>query len=139
MGGQFGRSGLPKLATLAVLVAGLAAVLVADLPGFLTFDSVMQLQDGRLGAYHLWHPPVMAWLLGLGDRITPGAALFVAFDALLLFASLIAMVWRGRATWITVALAVALCASPLVLIYQGEVWKDVLFADATVAGFLMLS
>jgi hypothetical protein len=46
---------------------------------------------------------------------------------------------RGRATWAAAALAALFGASPLLLIYQGIVWKDVFFADCAVAGMTALA
>lgn len=106
----------------------------------MTYDSVIQLLDGRTGRYHLWHPPIMAWLLGLADRLVRGTGLYVTLQAGLFFATLAVVVaLRPRAGWGAAVMAALLCLSPLVLLYQGLVWKDVLFADAMVAGFVALS
>lgn len=126
--------------TLAVLCLGFLAVLVCNLPGHLSYDSVVQLHDGRTGHYHTWHPPIMAWILGLGDALLPGSALFVVMDAALLFGGLTALTLAApRVSWAATVVAVILVASPLVLIYQGIVWKDVFFADCSVLGFICLS
>ncbi|MEO6338818.1 MAG: hypothetical protein ABIO39_02165 [Caulobacteraceae bacterium] len=131
---------LAKPLTLLILALGFVAVLVANLPGQLSFDSVVQLHDGRTGAYNSWHPPIMAWLLGLGDAVLPGTAVFVTLNAGLLFASLgMVVAARRRVGWLAPLVAAAMAVSPLVLIYQGIVWKDVLFANTAVAGFLALS
>ena len=57
---------------LAVLIglAGFAACLAAGYPGHFAPDSVWQLAQGREGRFNDWHPPIMAWLLGLADRLT---------------------------------------------------------------------
>ena len=134
------NASLAKPLTLLILAIGFVAVLVADLPGHLSYDSVLQLHDGRTGHYNSWHPPIMAWLLGLGDAVLPGTAVFVALNAALLFASLAMVVMaRRRVGWFAPIVAAVMVASPLLLIYQGIVWKDVLFANAAVAGFLALS
>jgi hypothetical protein len=127
-------------ATVAVLTLGFTVVVVVNWPGHLSFDSLVQLSDGRAGRYHTWHPPIMAWMLGVGDRLLKGPGLFMAFDAALLFASLGALaIGRRTVSWAGPVVALALVLSPLVLIYQGIVWKDVLYANASVAGFVALS
>jgi hypothetical protein len=73
----------PRLATVAILVVAACASLWLNLPGHLSYDSVVQLAEGRTGVYSGEHPPVMSWLLGLGDALAPGAAAFVVFDTLL--------------------------------------------------------
>ena len=77
----------------AILLAGFAVMLAMNAPGQLSYDSVSQLADGRAGFYNSWHPPVMAWLLGLFDRLVPGTLLFLIFQSLLLLAALLALLW----------------------------------------------
>jgi hypothetical protein len=86
------------------------------------------------------HPPVMSWLLGLADALEPGAALFVALDAALIFGALIALVLvGGRGSWLGPPLAVLLVMFPQLAVYPAIVWKDVLFAGAMIAGFTALA
>ncbi|HEY3638999.1 MAG TPA: hypothetical protein VGK90_12695 [Rhizomicrobium sp.] len=129
-----------RIVATAVLLIGCAAVLVLSWPGQLSYDSVMQLHDGRSGHYNPWHPPVMAWMLGVGDALVPGTGLFITFDALLFFASFASLLWIApRPPWIAVFVALVVVLLPQIFIYQGIVWKDVLFADAAVAGFICLA
>ena len=78
----------PRSAVALVLALGCAVSLGMNLPGHLSYDSILQLWQGRSGVYNTWHPPVMAWLLGLGDALVPGASLFVVLDTLLLYGAL---------------------------------------------------
>ena len=124
-----------------ILGVGFAATLWANWPGHLSYDSILQLLQGRTGIYNTWHPPVMAWLLGLADAVVPGTGLFVAFDTALSFGALagVLLLGRGRAGWPAAVVVLAIVLSPQLVIYQGIVWKDVLFADAAVAGFVCLA
>ena len=129
-----------KAAAALVLAAGCVLSLLANLPGHLSYDSILQLAQGRSGVFNTWHPPVMAWLLGVFDALLPGTGLFVALDTLLLYGALAALLLLpGRARWPAVALAVFWVLSPQGLIYPGIVWKDVLFAAAALAGFAALA
>lgn len=134
-------SNFVRLALLAlVLAAGADASLWLNWPGQLSPDSVWQLQQGRSGVFNAWHPPVMAWLLGRFDAVSPGAPGFIVLDTLLGFGGLFAFAALApRPRIAVIVLAAALSASPLLLTYQGDVWKDVLFADAAVAGFAALA
>jgi hypothetical protein len=124
----------------AVIAAGFVFSMAASLPGHLSYDSVIQLLEGRAGVYSGWHPPVMSWLLGLGDALAPGAALFVMADALLLFGSLLSILWLApRVSWVAAAVAGLSVLLPQFLLYPGIVWKDVLFANASIAGFIVLA
>lgn len=129
----------PTVALLAAAATGFAACVIANWPGHFPPDAIDQLAQGRAGVFNFWHPPVMAWLLGLADRIIPGAPLFFVADAALFFAALAALALVRGGSWAAAALTAAICASPLALIYQGLVVKDVLFADAAVAGFAAIA
>jgi hypothetical protein len=124
----------------AVLLAGFAAMLALNAPGQMTYDSVMQLADGRRGFYDSWHPPVMAWLLGLFDAVVPGTLLFLVFQSALLLFALLAFLWvRPRGGWASAVIALLIVLTPQWLLYQGEIWKDILFADSAIAGFAALA
>ena len=119
-------------------------MLAMNAPGQLSYDSVTQLADGRSGSYNSWHPPLMAFLLGLFDRVVPGTGLFLLFQSGLLLAALLALVSHssfedGPRGWLTPLIALAIVLTPQWLLYQGEIWKDVLFADAAIAGFVALA
>lgn len=123
----------------AVLVAGFAAILAANWPGQMSYDSVVQLADGRSGHYDSWHPVVMAWLLGLFDGLVPGPGLFLAFTVLLLGGGWLILLRVGRPDLGTAGLLIAIFLTPQLILYQGTIWKDVLFADAGIAAFAALA
>lgn len=134
------RAATSTIVIAGIIIAGFVFSLAVNLPGHLSYDSVIQLLEGRTAQYNDWHPPVMAWLLGVFDAALPGAALFVAFNTLLGFASFLAVLWlRPRPSWAGAVVAAAVVATPQLLIYEGIVWKDVLFADAGLAGFACLA
>ena len=131
----------PNTAVVAFILAVFMATVALSWPGHLSYDSTLQLHQGRTALYNNWHPPVMAWLLGLDDALVPGAGLFVVFDCLLAFGALLSLLALkpGRATAATALIALCVVLSPQLVIYQGLVWKDVLFADSAVAGFAALA
>jgi len=61
----------------AVLVAGYLAMLGANLPGHLSYDSVAQLYEGHFHVRETWGPALYAGLLGFFDGIVPGTSLYV--------------------------------------------------------------
>jgi hypothetical protein len=124
----------------ALLILGTLSMLALNLPGQMSPDSVAQLLDGRTGAFNSWHPPVMAWLLGLGDAVWPGPALFVIFDAMLLTGAWLALLQLApHPRWPAFVAALAMLLTPQFLLHQGTVWKDLLFADSAIAGFAALA
>lgn len=114
-------------------------MLAITAPGYLSYDSVSQLSDARSGSYNSWHPPIMAWLLGVFDRLSPGTALFQLFQSGLLLLALLALLWCKPRSWLSVVLAIVAVLLPQWLLFQGEIWKDILFANAAIAGFAALA
>ncbi|HEY2071158.1 MAG TPA: hypothetical protein VGG48_16495 [Rhizomicrobium sp.] len=130
----------PRVIAAAVLFAGFLASAIVNWPGHLEFDGVMQLLEGRTGLYSNWHPPIMSWLLGLSDALTHGAGLFVLFDTAMAFGAMLAILWLApKPGWLAAAAAVVVIALPQLFLFQAIVWKDLLFADACVAGFVCLA
>ena len=123
-----------------LLVAGFVICAAINLPGHLSYDSIVQLNEGRRGFYANWHPPMMSWILGVFDWVWPGTALFTIFDMALFFGSLGAVFYLTPGKGIAATAVLALCLlTPQILLYEGIVWKDVLFANLAVAGFVALA
>jgi len=130
----------PRLYAAAVILAGYAAALFVNWPGHLEFDSIRQLLEGRRSVYSNWHPAIMSWMLGVFDAVVPGGALFVVFDATIAFGALLSVLWLvKRPSWWAVPAALICVALPQLFLFQAIVWKDMLFADALVAGFVCLA
>jgi hypothetical protein len=130
----------PRAAFVAALVVGWLAMLVVDLPGHLTLDSLVELYEGRFRVRQSWAPSFYAWVLGRFDAIWAGTGLYVAASGLLLVIAWASLAWLAPRTsrW-GAPVALAISASPLLLIYQGVVWKDVLFANCAVAGMIAVA
>ena len=137
--GAFLASRTDKYVSPGLLLLGFTILLALNWPGQMSYDSVVQLADGRSGQYDSWHPPVMAWLLGLFDSVVPGPGLFLLFTVLLLFVAWLLVLGDRRAHWGPLILLPLLFATPQLLLYQGTIWKDVLFANAGVAAFASLA
>ena len=129
-----------RTALRGVLAAGLLVMLGANLPGHLSYDSVAQLYEGHFHIRETWGPALYAWVLGFFDRFVPGTALYVTVSGLILTVALASMTdLRPRTRWIAVVVAAGLVLTPQMLIYQGIVWKDVMFANSAVAGTICLA
>lgn len=131
----------PLRVYVAVAAVGLGVILAVNLPGQLTVDSVYQLYEGRTDHSRTFNPWIMSWMLGLFDKVTPGAGLFMAANAAVLIASLAALPWlrARRIGWAGPAVLALVLATPQLINFQGIVWKDVLFANLAVAGFVSLA
>jgi hypothetical protein len=123
-----------------VMAAGLLLTLAANVPGQMSFDSVVSLTEARTGVRQTWAPAISSGLLKPFDQLLAGTGLYVTASAALLFLSLMSLTrLRPRSGWVAVGLGVAVILTPQVLIYQGIVWRDVMFANLAIAGFVMLA
>jgi hypothetical protein len=118
-------SGTVSLAWLAAAI-GLAFTLWAFYPGYVTQDSAEQYHQARTGDFDTHHPPLMAMLWRITDRVIPGPgglfALFaIAYWAALAFVAAYSM--RGR-WWQVVAVAIIGFWPPMIGLIA-HVWKDV--------------
>ena len=106
----------------------------------MSVDSVISLAEGRSGFRITWGPPMYSSILGFFDHLQTGTGLYLCASIGVLFAAWAAMpALRPRLWWsgpLFLALAVA---TPQVLVYQAIVWKDVLFANLTIAAFVSLA
>lgn len=129
----------PRWVAAAILAAGACLSLLAEWPGTYVYDSVLQILEGRNRLYSFWHPPVMSWLLGLADAQVSGGALFMLGLTVTGFGALMALLWLPRRVgWGAVIAALLIVLTPHMFMFQGYVLKDVLFADAALAGFVAL-
>ena len=123
-----------------VLAAGLLVMLGANLPGHLSYDSVAQLYEGHFHVRETWGPALYAWVLGFFDGFIPGTSLYVTVSAALFFGALAALRGlRPTTSWWAVLAAGAAVMTPQLAVYQGIVWKDVMFANCAVAGFVLVA
>src|SRR6185312_11673191 len=123
-----------------VMGLGLLLTLAANVPGQMSLDSVVALIEARTGVRQTWAPAVSSWLLKPFNHLVGGTGLYVTASAALLFFSLMSLTrLRPRSTWLAVALGAAAILTPQILLYQGIVWRDVAFANLTLAGFVALA
>ncbi len=131
----------PALAWFAVLAAGYVLILTLNHPGHMSVDSVISLTEGRRGLRIVFGPPLYSSILGFFDRITPSSPFaYVTGAALLLVAAWAALPGlRPRVAWIAPVVLAGAMLAPQVLLYQAIMWKDVLFANFAIAGFVALA
>ena len=131
------------------LACGLALIAIAaHVPGHVSIDSSEQLYEALTGRSVSWSPPFMSAFLRLLGGGAGATTVFVVTCSLLTYAGLSLALAAGRrqagdqarfgGRLGTAAIAV-LIANPLVFLYVGIVWKDVLLAAlfAATAGLLL--
>lgn len=123
----------PRRSCLLVAVlaaAGFGATLFVFYPGVMTYDARFVYEDIAKGTLGDWQSPVMTVLWGLIDPIAPGpASLFLLTAAIywLAFGLLAFIVARHHIGFAIASLLLAL--SPPAFVFQGIIWRDVLFAN----------
>ncbi|HKR90561.1 MAG TPA: hypothetical protein VJS38_20520 [Phenylobacterium sp.] len=135
-----GRSANAWAAWRWLLIAGFALIAAVNLPGHLPLDSATGLWEGRHHERMSWGPRMYSAILGFFDHLVPGWGLYTVASLMIT-----ALAWaalphiRRRVSWAGPCALAAAFALPQVLILQGVVWRDVLFADLTVAAFAALA
>ena len=130
---------------LSLLAASLAiAAVTLHVPGQLSMDTSIQLEEARVGRSLSFNPPFMSSLfrwLGGGEIATAAFVLFcsAATYGSLAIASRATLARRIAAgspylsVW-RLAIVSLLFLNPVIFIYVGIVWKDVLLASTLMAG-----
>jgi hypothetical protein len=121
-----------------VLAAGWVAFVVYAYPGFMSFDSAVQLSEARAGHYTDWHPPVMAWLWRYLDMLVAGPLLMLLLQSGLLLFGTYALLRRVARSTYAACGAVAILVFPPVGTAMAVIWKDSLMVAAIVAGLALL-
>lgn len=117
-----------------ILVGGWIALLAYCYPGYMSYDSGVQLEQARgLQPMTNWHPPIMALLWRLCDAIIAGPFLMLAIQTVTLLAGMYLLLRRVLSDRAAALAAVLILLSPPVLAPMAVIWKD-----SQMAGFLML-
>lgn len=108
-------------------------------PGHMSFDSLVQLDEGFNRKYYSWNPPSFSLFLGMTYALfgSTVAALFIS-QALLLVATYRLVAAPSTPVALRLCAFVTALAIPVVLIYAGILWKDVFFAHVALMGFAVL-
>lgn len=122
---------------IAIILAGMAVALAV--PGQVSMDSSVQLFEASLGQSVSWNPSFMSALLAWLGGSDIATSYFCLLNAVALYgsmalASFYSLSGRGTVpeskveTW-RVLLCSCLMLNPVIFIYAGIIWKDVLFAS----------
>ncbi len=118
------------LLVLAMIAAGFGLTLLIFYPGIMTYDARFVHEYIAKGVMEDWQSPVMILLWGWIDPIAPGAASMFLLTVTLywLAITLLALTLARRSMWLAAAL-ILLALSPPAFVFQGIIWRDILFAD----------
>ena len=129
-----------KIGIAGILVLQAALGLYVGLPGQLSTDSVIQLYEGRTLHFISFNPPLMSLLLGALDRVGNAPVEFVVISQAMLSASAwLVFAQSRRVTMPRLVLAAIVLLNPVLLIYVGIVWKDVLLAHSVALAYLLIA
>jgi hypothetical protein len=123
-----------RIAPYAIVAAGWGFVVAYAHPGLMSFDSCYQLAQARSGEWGNWHPPVMAALWSVLDRIVAGPLLLLLVQTSLFTVGLYALArryWSARPAAIVTS---AMLVFPPVFVVLAGVWKDSLMAGLLLCG-----
>lgn len=122
-----------RLQVAGILAAAFALLLVYAFPGYMTSDSLWQLEQARSHHYTDWHPPAMAALWTCVELVVRGPAGMLVLQGALFVGGLWGVLRRAMSPRRAALVAAAVLVVPPVLVTMGCIWKD-----AQMAAFLML-
>jgi len=122
----FKWQGIYKLLPALFFISALILNFKAFYPGAMTWDSLEQLRQARLGEYADWHPPMMAFLWHFFLELNDGPGLMLLFHmTMLMLASIFFYSWsvRNKHRWSFLFLSIPFL--PWILNFEFVIWKDV--------------
>jgi hypothetical protein len=121
-----------RLAAAAILAAAWGLFVAYAWPGFMTWDSIVQLHQARHGSYGDWHPPIMARLWWLLDGVVRGPALMLVLQTSLFLLGLYGVFRRYARPLVAALVAALVFLCPPVFAPMSTIWKDALMAAVVV-------
>jgi hypothetical protein len=107
-------------------------------PGYMSPDSIAQLNQGLTGNYSDHHPPMMSFFWKMFSFIHEGPQLYLLFHLCLLFFSVCILQTIVKQRWLKFAIAL-IPLVPAIAAYSGALWKDVGFAYSFLLAAMMLT
>ena len=109
---------------IAILCVGLVGLGLYAYPGFMSFDSVVQLREARAGTYSDWHPPAMAALWRLVEHVVAGPFGMWLLQTSAFLAGVTLILRRSLGELGAAVAAVAILWFPPIAVTMAVVWKD---------------
>lgn len=129
---------LEKLSPRAILLVAWIGMMLYAYPGFMSYDSVFQLNEARSGVLSDGHPPAMSVLWGYLDMIVAGPLLMLVLQTVLFLSGtylLFARYMKRRTAAICAGLVLWF---PPVSTVMAVIWKDSIMAGFLVLGAALL-
>jgi hypothetical protein len=122
-----------------ILVIAWLLFVIYAYPGYMSYDSVWQLMQGRgLEPRNEWQPPLMAWMWGVLDAIIAGPFLMLVLQStafLLGTWGVLKHVMSSRKAAIVTAIVLL---APANIVVMGVIWKDCQMAGYLLAATALL-
>lgn len=133
---QPARAGFSDATVVAlVALAGAVSWLVLFYPGFMSADSAGQLLEARRGSFSDWHPPIMAALWSLCERVVAGPFGMLVLQTVVFWSGLALLAERLPApVALKAGFLLLIGFAPPIVSIAGAIWKDVLLT-----AFLLLA
>lgn len=132
------RDRASKVPPRTILAVGFVVLVIFAFPGFMSTDSVAQLDQARTRLYNNAHPPLMAFLWGLLDAVVAGPLLMLLAQVALFLGGLYGILRQVLAPRAAAITAVAILWFPPIAGIMAVVWKDCQMAAYLMAGFALL-
>jgi hypothetical protein len=133
-----GGSRVEALAARSILAIGWIGFVVYAYPGYMSFDSVVQLREARAGTYTDWHPPAMAFLWHLLEYGVKGPIAMLLLQSGLYLGGCYGIVRRGSGPIYAAVAAVTCLLFPPIATVMAVIWKDSLMVALVAMAIALL-
>jgi hypothetical protein len=123
----------PRVTAGIIVACGVGLVLAYAYPGYMSYDSCLQLTQARSGELTDWHPPAMAALWRVVEVVVSGPVGMLVLQVGCVTAGAYVLVSRHLPARAAAACTSGLLVFPPVLLILATIWKD-----AQMAGYLLL-
>ena len=134
------KDNIPRLFYIVTLIATFFITIGIHFPGQISFDSIVQIYEGKSNSYISNQPPFMSFILNM-CRVpwSDEPQLFLVLNCGIFFLSMILFIDEMKSDYYFRSIIVLLIGFfPVIFIYNGIIWKDVFFTNLCLAGFAFL-
>jgi hypothetical protein len=130
--------GRPSAAALAALL-GLTPSYVLHYPGYLAYDSLRFLAEGRQLAFLSQHQPFVGFVWHFLDRLVEGAPLMLLFQVAPFWLAVYLLLHYLKVAWpLAIAAVLLLIFWPTLLLLSGVIFKDTIARNFIILAFVLL-
>jgi hypothetical protein len=132
------KDGYRALAPWLILGVGWVALVAYAYPGFMSYDSALQLREARAGFFTDWHPPVMAEIWRWTDGVVSGPLGMLLLQSTAFVAGAYVLLRQRLSPIASAAVSSGVLLFPPIFGTMAVIWKDCQMVGFCLLGMALL-